>query len=63
MILEGSSRNLRGKPHVRGTMGDKSPKATSKQANQKQAKNNANNQKKNSAIAAKKAPATPPKKK
>ena len=34
-------------------MGDKSPKATSKQAAQKQAKANANTQKKNSAAAAK----------
>jgi len=34
-------------------MGDKSPKATNKQAAQKQAKNNANTQKKASASAAK----------
>ena len=34
-------------------MGDKSPKATNKQAAQKQAKNNVNAQKKNSAAAAK----------
>lgn len=34
-------------------MGDKSPKATNKQAAQKQAKANSNTQKKNSAAAAK----------
>ena len=34
-------------------MGDKSPKATNKQAAQKQAKANANTQKKNNAVAAK----------
>ncbi|MDR3405731.1 MAG: hypothetical protein P4L99_24820 [Chthoniobacter sp.] len=34
-------------------MGDKSPKATNKQNAQKQAKNNASNQKKKSAVAAK----------
>lgn len=34
-------------------MGDKSPKATNKQANQKQAKANANTQKKGNAAAAK----------
>jgi hypothetical protein len=34
-------------------MGDKSPKATNKQASQKQAKANANSTKKNSAAAAK----------
>jgi hypothetical protein len=37
------------------TMGDKSPKATNKQAAQKQAKANANTQKKNNAAAAKQA--------
>ncbi len=36
-------------------MGDKSPKATSKQAAQKQAKANLNTQKKNTATAAKQA--------
>jgi hypothetical protein len=38
------------------TMGDKSPKATNKQAAQKQAKNNSNTQKKKNAEAAKQAP-------
>gem|GEM_PF-2227513 len=37
----------------RSLMGDKSPKATNKQAAQKQAKSNSNTQKKNSANAAK----------
>ena len=36
-------------------MGDKSPKATNKQANQKQAKANTNAKKKNNAAAAKQA--------
>ena len=38
-----------------GTMGDKSPKATNKQAAQKQAKANTNTQKKSNAAAAKQA--------
>jgi hypothetical protein len=44
-----------GKPvcHGSDTMGDKSPKATNKQAAQKQAKANTNTQKKNNAAAAK----------
>jgi len=37
-------------------MGDKSPKATNKQAAQKQAKNNANTQKKANVAAAKQVP-------
>ncbi|HYE20607.1 MAG TPA: hypothetical protein VEA69_19320 [Tepidisphaeraceae bacterium] len=37
-------------------MGDKSPKAKGKQANQKQAKSNSADQKKQAAVAAKKAP-------
>ena len=47
------SRNLRGAGDAPRIMGDKSPKATNKQANQKQAKNKANTQKKNTAAAAK----------
>ena len=43
-------------------MGDKSPKATNKQASQKKAKNNASTQKKNTAVAAKQASAVKPKK-
>ncbi len=45
----------------RGLMGDKSPKATNKQASQKQAKANVNNQNKKAAAAAKQAPAKPKK--
>ena len=43
-------------------MGDKSPKATQKQASQKQAKNNSATQKKNAATAAKSVPKAPGKK-
>ena len=42
-------------------MGDKSPKATNKQAAQKQAKTSSNTQKKNSAAAAKQAAKPAPK--
>ena len=43
-------------------MGDKSPKATQKQASQKQAKTNSATQKKNAATAAKAVPKAPGKK-
>jgi hypothetical protein len=49
----GKSRYFRGGSDVLKLMGDKSPKATNKQAAQKQAKANANTQKKNNAAAAK----------
>ena len=44
-----------GRHHPLKTMGDKSPKATNKQAAQKQAKANTNTQKKSNAAAAKQA--------
>jgi len=49
------SRNFGGGSDTLVIMGDKSPKATNKQAAQKQAKTNANTQKKSNAAAAKQA--------
>ena len=53
--VEFQTRSLAGVCEGRPTMGDKSPKATNKQAAQKQAKANTNTQNKNKAAAAKQA--------
>lgn len=49
------------RPEALQIMGDKSPKATNKQAAQKQAKNNANTQKKSNAAVAKQSAVKPKK--